>query len=68
MWSSEINLGDDNIFVETFFSNTKVCPICVDFDIVYVDDTACTNAFMLPVVVVLGATALDRFTFSHGAS
>ena len=54
MWSSEIHLGDDNVFVEAFFSNAKVCSMRVDFDLVYVDDTACTNIFMLPVVVVLG--------------
>ena len=54
LWSSEIHLGDDNVFVEAFFSNAKVCPICVDFDLVYDDDTTCTNIFMLPVVVVLG--------------
>ena len=68
LWSPEVRLGDDNVFVEAFFSNAKVCSMRVDFDLVYVDDTACANIFMLPVVVVLGATALDRFTFSHGAS
>ena len=54
LWSSEIHLGEHNTFVEAFFSNTNVCSRRVDFDLVYVDDTACTNIFMLPVIVVLG--------------
>ena len=37
-----------------FFSNSKICSMRVDFDLVYVDDAACTNIFMLPVVFVLG--------------
>ena len=54
LWSSEIHLGEHNTFVEAFFSNTIVCSMHVDFDLVYVDDTACTNIFMLPVIVILG--------------
>ena len=53
LWSSEIHLGEHNTFVEAFFSNTIVCSMHVDFDLVYVDDTACMNVFMLPVIVIL---------------
>ena len=53
LWSSEIHLGEHNTFVEAFFSNSIVCSMHVDFDLVYVDDTACMNVFMLPVIVIL---------------
>ena len=53
-WFSEMHLGANNVFVEAFFANAPIISKRVGFDLVYVDDTACTNAFMLPVVVVLG--------------
>ena len=54
LWCSEVHLGEQNVFVEAFFSNAAIVSKNVDFDLVFVDDTACTNLFMLPVVVVLG--------------
>ena len=53
VWSSTIHLTDTNMFLEAFFVNAVLVAKRVDPDIVYVDDTACVNAFMLPVVVML---------------
>ena len=40
--------------------NAVVVAKRVDPDIVYVDDTACLNAFMLPVVVMLARDASNN--------
>ena len=53
LWSSTIHITDNNAFGEAFFVNTVVVSKGIDMDVVYVDDTACANAFMLPVVVML---------------
>ena len=60
VWSSTIHLADDNVFSEAFFVNAVVVTKRVDTDIVYVDDTACVNAFMLPVVVMLARDASNN--------
>ena len=53
LWSSEIHLTRDNVFVEAFFTNTALSPSCIDNDIVFIDDTSCANVFSLPLVSVL---------------
>ena len=53
VWSSTIHIADDNVFSEAFFVNAGVVAKRVDPDIVYVDDSVCVNAFILPVVVTL---------------
>ena len=60
VWSSAIHLTDNNVFSEAFFVNAVVVAKRVDLDIVYVDDTACVNAFMLPVVVMLARDASNN--------
>mgnify|MGYP004550376427 CR=1 FL=1 len=52
VWSSTIHLTDTNMFSEAFFVNAVLVAKRVGADIVYVDDTACVNAFMLPVVAM----------------
>ena len=53
LWSSTIHITDNHQFVEAFFVNMVVVSKRIDMDVVNVDDTACSNAFMLPVVVML---------------
>ena len=60
VWSSTIHLTDNNVFSEAFFVNAVLVAKRVDLDIVYVDDTACVNAFMLPVVVMLARDAMNN--------
>ena len=51
-WCLRINITDNNAFLEAFFVKAVLASKRVDMDVVYVDDTACTNAFMFPVVVM----------------
>ena len=53
LWSSQIHLTNDNVFIEAFFTNSALSPSCVDNDIVFIDDTSCANVFSLPLVSVL---------------
>ena len=52
-WSSEIHLSNTNAFVEAFFVNTTLIVKRLDVSLVFVDDTACTNMFTLPMLTVL---------------
>ena len=53
VWSSEIHLNDDNVFIEAFFANSVLVSKRLQMGFVYVDDTACSNSFSLPVISVL---------------
>ena len=53
LWSSTIHITDNHTFSEAFFVNTVLVSKGLDMVVVYVDDTACVNCFMLPVVVML---------------
>ena len=60
VWSSTVHLTDTNMFLEAFFVNAVLVAKRVDADIVYVDDTACVNSFMLPVAVMLARDAMNN--------
>ena len=53
VWSSEIHLSVDNVFVEAFFANAVLLARGLVVKFVYVDDTSCSNDFSLPLVSVL---------------
>ena len=53
VWSSEIQLTEDNIFHEAFFVNSALVSARLRVDHVYIDDTSCTNVFNLPLVSIL---------------
>ena len=60
LWSSEVHLTPDSVFVEAFFVNALLVAKGVDTSFVFVDDTACTNMFHLPVMAVLCRDAADQ--------
>ena len=60
LWSSPINLTPDNVFLEAFFTNTALASKSLNVDIVYLDDTSCTNSFSLPLMAVLCRDASSR--------
>ena len=49
----DVHVDASNVFVEAFFANTALVARRVPVSFVFVDDTACTNAFMFPLVAVL---------------
>ena len=53
VWASEVHVDASNVFVEAFFANAALVAKRVSVNFVFVDDTACTNAFMFPLVAVL---------------
>ena len=53
VWSSEIHLNRDNVFIEAFSANSVLVSKRLHVMFVYVDDTACSNTFSLPVITVL---------------
>ena len=53
VWSSEIQLTEDNIFQEAFFVNSALVSARLLVDHIYIDDTSCTNLFNLPLVSIL---------------
>ena len=53
LWSTEIHLTHENVFVEAFFVNTALSPSCIDNNIAFIDDTTCANIFSLPLVSML---------------
>ena len=53
VWASEIHISETNEFVEAFFANAVVASKDIGVRLVYVDDTASTNAFGFPVIAVL---------------
>ena len=56
MWNSEIHLANDNVFEAMFFVNRQLVVKGVQIDVVYVDDTSCTNVFHFPLIAVLFRT------------
>ena len=53
VWSSEVHLNSNNMFVEAFFVNSVLLAKRLEVEFVYVDDTSCSNDFYLPVISVL---------------
>ena len=45
VWSSEIHLNVENVFVEAFFANSVLVAKKLSVTFVYVDGTACLNTF-----------------------
>ena len=60
VWSSTVHLTDTNMFLEVFFVNAVLIAKRVDAGIAYIDGTACVNAFMLPVGVMLVQDAVNN--------
>ena len=59
VWSSEIHLNAENVFVEAFFANSVLVAKKLSVTFVYVDDTACSNTFGLPVISMLCRDSLN---------
>ena len=53
VWSSKIQLTEDNIFQEAFFVNSALVSARLRVDHVYIDDTSCTNVFNFPLVSIV---------------
>ena len=53
IWTSEVHIDADNVFVEAFFVNSVLLAKRLKVEFVYVDDTSCSNDFYLPVISVL---------------
>ena len=53
LWSSEIHLSADNVFMEAFFANSFLVARRLSVKFVFVDDTSCSNDFSLPLVSML---------------
>ena len=60
LWSSEVHLTANNVFAEAFFVNAILIAKRLDVPFVFVDDTACTNMFHLPVISVLCRDAAEQ--------
>ena len=60
LWSSEVHLAANNVFAEAFFVNAILIAKRLEVPFVYVDDTACTNMFHLPVISVLCRDPADQ--------
>ena len=59
-WASEVHLTANNVFLEAFFVNAVILTKRLDVPFVFVDDTACSNMFHLPVISVLCRDAADQ--------
>ena len=53
LWNSELHLTQENIFEEMFLINRRLIAKRLKVDLVFVDDTACTNQFSFPVISTL---------------
>ena len=67
IWTSEVHIDADNVFVEAFFVNSVLLAKRLKVEFVYVDDTSCSNDFYLPVISVLCRDMKTQYTPLRGA-
>ena len=53
LWNSELHLTSENVYEEMFFVNRHLISKGLSVDLVFVDDTSCTNTFSLPLISTL---------------
>ena len=68
LWNSEIHSANDNVFEAMFFVNWQLVAKGVQIDVVYVDDTSCTNVFHFPSSPSSFAATRVMSTTSRGGS
>ena len=50
LWNTELHLSHENVFEDMFFINRRLIAKRLNVDLVFVDDTSCTNQFSFPVI------------------